>query len=65
MKRFSTSDFANAIISMDKTMEPVRNAFSNLASSIEHKSQSVKDKQEKLNKDMADGARITKHKFRI
>ena len=55
----------DTILSENSSVERVRAAFQNFGEAIIRSQQSLDKTREKIEKDMRDGARSTKHRFHI
>lgn len=57
--------FVDALLAEEASAERVRAAFRELGRSIERQQRSHEEKRENLNRDIRNGARVTKHRFHI
>jgi hypothetical protein len=64
MKKQSET-FVEALLAGESSAERVRDAFRELGQSIVQSQKSLEEKRTKIEREMKDGARVTKHRFHL
>lgn len=64
MKKRSTT-FIDALLANQPSELHIRSAFRNLGKAVLYSHQSIEEKRKKIERELADDSRITKHRFHL